>query len=282
MLVTQYTIDIMIALEEGEKPTKAWWAQRMAEGFKRAGGFPPEVAAPDRVDVTQQTDPDSGERFALASWPLPLGTSLGRTRELAHMLTSVLHAEGNTIRADGKREDHIPGEELGPPTAEMGGTDYSEARAYSHRCLTCVFASDHRIGCCGEGCAFSLADVGAILLDGGDEMIAGVLALPGEMDGVKWHPYLAGGKCVFHDPSCGCTLSRNRMPLQCRTYLCAPERLLPPELLVDYEPYVDSLEEAEAFIEEHMREVSGVEFGSPLDAIREAARKAFAAWKAGT
>lgn len=277
-----YTLDLMIALQEGEEPTQAWWDARYEWATRRAGGMPPEVAGNPPVTIREQEDPDNGDRFACVTITMPEGTGLGRTTELAHMLTSTLTAEGFTMRQGGKRVEIIPGEPTGPLEASFGGTEYTEARVCSGRCLACVFASEHRIGCCGEGSAFSLADIGSILLQGDEELARRVLALPGELDGVKWHPYLAGGACVFHDPSCGCTLPPDRMPLQCRTYLCYPDKLLTPDLAVDYGGFVDALEEEEMFVEEHMREQGGVDFDSPLDQIKEAAAKAFAAWKAGT
>jgi hypothetical protein len=196
------------------------------------------------------------------------------------MLTSVLTAEGWTLRKDGQKDEALPGTYEGPLEGTIGGPGYTEARAYANRCLACVLCGESRIGCCTEGSAFSLADIGAALLAGDDAFVAKVLALPGEMDGVKWHPYLGAGRCVFHDRSCGCTLPQARMPLQCRTYLCLPEQLLPPDLLSGYSGYVDRLEEAEAFIEDHMHDVGGVNFRSPLDDIRVAAAVAFAAWEA--
>lgn len=107
-----------------------------------------------------------------------------------------------------------------------------------------------------------------------------MLALPGERDDTTWRPYLKGGACQFHDPSCGCTLPPDRMPLQCRTYLCAPDLLLPAHLAADYPGYVEALEEAETFVEDHMYFESGVDFRSPPPALKEAAAKAFAAWAA--
>ncbi|HYF90831.1 MAG TPA: hypothetical protein VD969_01155 [Symbiobacteriaceae bacterium] len=279
--MTAYTVEIIMALQKGERVTRAWWDRRYAAGARRAGGMPAEIPPPGAADLTRETDPDTGDRYARASIPLPDGTSLGRARELAHTLTSVLVSEGYTLRADGKREDHIPGEDDGPSEGEFGGTDYTTARVCSGKCMACIFAGDARWGCCGEGCAWSLADIGAVLLAGNDELIANVLAQPGEMDGVKWHPNLKGGICVYHDPSRGCTLPPAHMPLQCRTYLCAPERLLPPDLLADYAGFVDGLEEQEAFVEDHMRLESDVDFGSSLDELRAAAARAFAAWAAG-
>jgi hypothetical protein len=278
-LATEYTIDVLIALEGRQRPTKDWWLKRYEWGAKRAGGMPPEVADPLLATRKYQTDPDTGEHFACITLPFPEGTSLARMNELAHMLSSCLTAEGYTLRHNGERFEIIPG--MGEPDGTLGAPGYSEARVYSPRCLSCVFACDNRFGCCTEGAAFSLADIGSVLLKGGEERVAQWLALPGEMDGVKWHPYLANGRCALHDPSVGCTLPTDLMPLQCRTYLCMPDKLLRPEALVDYEGYVDALEEAEAFIEDHMRQVSGVEIGSPLSAIKDAAAKAFAAWEAG-
>lgn len=279
--MTAFHIELQIALEEGQRLTRAWWRGRAEESIRRAGGMPPEVA--DLLSLTPElvTDPDSGERFAQVAVPLSPEISWGRARELAHMLTSVLTAEGHTLRGDGLRLDEIPGELPEQHTGEFGPLIYAEARACSHTCLACVFSSESRWGCCGEGCAFSLADIGSLLLQGGDEFAARVLALPGQLDGVKWHPYLKGGICLFHDPSKGCTLQPNQMPLQCRTYLCAPEKLLPPDLLADYDGYVETLEEMEYFVEEHMRGESGVDFDSPFEKVKEAAAKAFAAWESG-
>lgn len=276
-----YTIDIIIALADGEEPTRDWWNKRYQWGATRAGGFPPEVASPKRVTLRSQTDPDSGERSARVTVPLPDGISRGRANELCHMLSSVLTAEGYTLKLAGKRVEDIPGEDLAAPEGFFGPGAYTEARVSCERCVNCAVSTPTSIGCCTEGCAFSLADIGAVLLAGAEGFAEKVLALPGEMDGVKWHPYLAGGKCTFHDPNGGCTLPRNHMPLQCRTYLCLPDKLLPANLLADYEGYVDALEEQEMFVEEHMRYESGVDFGSPLDKVKEAAARAFAAWAAG-
>lgn len=279
--MTAFSIELLIALEEGERPTAAWWTERARAGERRSGGWPPEIQNLDRLTCKAVTDPDSGERFAKVTLPLPAGTSWGRSRELAHLLTSALIAEGHTLMADGLRLDAIPGDLPDEHEGEMGPLTYTGARACSGTCLVCVFSSENRWGCCGEGMAWSLADLGSLLLAGDEELASRVLALPGEMDGEKWHPYRSGGICVFHDPSKGCTLPQSRMPLQCRTYLCAPEKLLPPNLLAEYEGYVDSLEEAEDFIGDHMRLKSGVDFDSPFGKLKEAAAKAFAAWESG-
>jgi hypothetical protein len=276
-----YTVDVIIALDEGVELTPEWWFDRYCHGALRAGTMPEEVADPTLASLCEETDPDTGERFARVTLPLPADTVQGRARELAHLLTSAFRAEGWTLRKDGERDEALPGQYDGPLEATMGGTGYTEGRVYAQRCLACVLSGDSRIGCCTEGCAFSLADIGAALLAGDEAFVARVLALPGEMDGVKWHPYLGAGRCVFHDRSCGCTLPRERMPLQCRTFLCLPDKLLPPEFLAEYDGYVDALEEAELFIEEHMHDVGGVTHRSPLADIRAAAAKAFAAWEAG-
>lgn len=280
--MTTYTVDVLMALEEGEELTPDWWANRYARANLRAGGMPPEVADPGQAELWEETDPESGERYARVTIPLQADIPLGRARELSHLLTSIFIGEGFTLRRDGERQEELPGEHTGDLTAEFGAPAYTESRVFAHRCLSCIFSCDSRIGCCTQGSAFSLADIGAALLAGADEHVARVLALPGEMDGVKWHPHMAKGRCVFHDRSTGCTLPREQMPLQCRTYLCLPEQLLPPAQLAEYEGYVDRLEEQEFFVEEHMREQSGVDFDSPLDEIREAARKAFAAWEKRT
>lgn len=280
-MATVYTIDVAIALNEGEELTPDWWIERYCWGAVRAGGMPPEVADPLLATLEWESDPDSGERFARISLQLPAGTSRGRANELSHMLTSQLAAVGYTLLEDGKPVTQLPGEQPAEPTGEFGGTQYTDARVCSHNCMACVVASDTRYACCTQGSAFSLADIGSALAAGDEAFVQRVLAQPGEMDGIKYQPYLRDGRCVFHDPSCGCTLPLARMPLQCRTYLCAPERLLPPDLLADYHGYVDALEEQEAFVEDHMRYKSKVDFGSPLDQVKEAAVKAFAAWAAG-
>lgn len=280
LLVTPYTVDVVVALGDGEQSLPDWWLERYQRGAVRAGGMPPEIPDPLCVTLNRETDPDSGDRFARVTLPLPAGTALGRSRELGHMLTSVLAAEGYTLRRNGHRVETLPGEQAGQPEGTLGGTGVSDGRVCSEGCRACVLASDNRLGCCAEGAAFSLADTGAALLNGDDLFVRNCLALPGEPDGTKWHPYLVGGRCVYHDRSKGCTLAPARMPLQCRTYLCAPERLLPPALLADYPVYVEALEEADAFVAEHMRRQGGVDFGSPLVALREAAAKAFATWAA--
>jgi len=276
-LVTAYTVDVVIAMEDGEQPSQDWWSSRYRWGAVRAGGMPIEVADPLLAAVTPQTDPDTGDRFARVRFPIPKGTPLGRARELAHMLTSVLAAEGYTLRSRGKKVETLPGNRRGEPNGSLGATTFSEGRVCSEGCLACVFDTDTRLGCCGQGAAFSLADIGAALVDGDDQFVVNCLALPGERDGVKWHPYLAGGRCVYHDHDKGCTLTPARMPLQCRTYLCLPDRLLPPALLADYTAYVQTLDDAEEFIEEHMRLEGGVDFGSPLAALKKAAAAAFGA-----
>ncbi len=275
-----YTLNLLIPLESGERLTRAWWAKRYEWGAVRAGGLPSEVTDPQAATLAKVTDPDTGDRYASVTFPLPQPTQPGRARELAHMLTSVFAADGYTLKLDGKRLQALPDDMPESPVGSLGGPDYSEARVCSEACLSCVYATENRFGCCTQGAAFSLADIGAMLLDGGDEFVARVLAMPGDLDGAKRQLHLSGGICVFHSPDRGCTLPLTRMPLQCRTYLCAPERLLPPEALADYNGYVDALEEAEDFVSEHMREEGGVDFDSPLDQIKEAARKAFAAWKA--
>lgn len=275
-----YTLNVLIALEEGERLTRAWWPRRYQWGDVRAGGMPPEVADPKNATVAKVTDPDTGDRYASVTFTLPPQTELGRARELAHLLTSMLAAEGYTLRQDGKRLDPVP--DMGPaaPVGSLGDPEYTKARVCSDKCLTCVFMTETRWGCCSQGAGYSLADIGAALLDGEAEFVATLLALPGEQEGSKWQPYLKGGICVFHSPDKGCTLPLSRMPLQCRTYLCAPERLLPTEVLAEYKGYVDALDEAEEFIGEHMRYESGVDFDSPLAELKAAAAKAFAAWKA--
>jgi hypothetical protein len=277
----EYTIDLLMLLEEKERPTRTWWQQRYAAAITRAGGLPQEI--PDLLPIkpARVTDPDSGDRFAKVTLPLAAGTGQPRAAELAHMLLSVFDAEGYTLRADGQRIEIIPGLGEAPPAGELGAVSYTGARVCSSACLNCCLSTDTRVGCCGQGSAFSLADIGASLMAGEEQMVADCLALPGRMDGVKWHPYLKGGICVYHSPDRGCTLPPTRMPLQCRIYLCMPERLLPPAAQAGYAGYVDALEEAEAFIEDHMRLESGVDFGSPLDALKTAAEKAFAAWEAG-
>jgi hypothetical protein len=277
-LVTEYTVDLLIALEEGERPSRKWWAERYQRAAVRAGGMPPAIADPTLVALKRVRDPDSGDRLARVTLPFPSGTALDTARELAHMLTSVFACEGYTLRSDGEKVETLPGDRLGPPEGSFGGMAFGEGRVCSSGCDACVVASENRLGCCGQGGAFSLADVGAALLAGDDEVVANYLALPGQRDGAKWHPYLHGGACVYHDRTKGCTLSPARMPLQCRTYLCLPEKLLPPTLLPDYTVYVDALEDAETFVEEHMREHGGVDFDSPLGELKQAAARAFADW----
>lgn len=281
-MVTAFAIELLIALKEGERPSPGWWAERCRWGARRAGGMPPEVADLARLKPQRVTDPESGQRLARVTVPLPAELAWGRARELAHMLTSALGAEGHTLRAGGARLEEIPGDLPEKPEGELGPLAYSEARVCSRACLACVMSSESRLGCCAEGGAFSLADIGAALLAGDEQLVARVLALPGELDGEKWHPYLSGGRCVFHDRAQGCTLPPARMPLQCRTYLCAPDKLLPAHLLADYPGYVEALEEAEDFIADHMRLGGGVDFTSPLDKLKEAAARAFAAWGAAS
>jgi len=280
-LAEQYAVEVAIALRPGEELTADWWAERYFAGAVRAGGFPSELDKPVRVGLDLQTDPDTDEAFAIVSLPLPAGVSQGRARELAHLLTSVLQGEGFTLRLNGRRDVSLPSGFVGDSVGSVGSEAYGEARVYCERCLECVFSSESRVGCCTQGAAYSLADIGAALLRGEEEFVAAVLALPGEVDGAKWKPYMRGGRCLFHDPTCGCTLPRERMPMVCRTYLCAPALLLPAPLVGEYEGYVDALDEAEAFVGEHMRVESGVDFRSPLPSLTEAARKAFAAWSAG-
>lgn len=279
--MTAHTLDLLIALDKGERVSTAWWARRWAWAANRAGRFPADVADLVPVSLVRQTDPDTGERFACVTLPFPEGTPEGRIREIAHMLTSMTAAEGYTLRRDGKRTEELPGEEAGVPEGSLGEPVYTQAQVCSGRCLTCVFSTETRIGCCGQGAAFSLADIGAALLAGEEAFVERILTLPGEADGDKRQLFLNQGRCIFHDPSRGCTLDRARMPLQCRTYLCYPEKLLPPELLADYTAYVDALDEEEAFVGDHMRLESKVGFDSPLAELKEAARKAFAAWAAG-
>lgn len=276
-----FTVDIVILLVDDEQVTHEWWHERYRKAVIRAGGMPPEVAAPTRATLWDETDPEHGDRYARVTLPLKARTTLPRARELSHLLTRVLDAEGYTLRQKGKPVELIPGDQNETPSGSIGDMAYSEARVCSGRCLGCIFSSETRIACCTQGCAFSLADIGAALIDGEDQFVQSCLQQPGEMDGMKWQPYLSNGKCIYHSPDRGCTLPPRRMPLQCRTYLCAPERLLPPELAADYQPYVDALEEAEMFIEEHMQFQSGVDMSSPLNELRAAARRAFAAWEAG-
>jgi hypothetical protein len=275
-----YTIDIVIALAKGERLSKAWWLQRYRRGAVRAGGMPPEVADPLLATLRREVDLETGDRYGRVALPVPAGTSLCRARELAHMLSSVLAGEGYTLRAAGTPVETLPGEYAGQPAGTFGGAGFSEGRVCSDRCWACVKASESHPGCCSEGAAFSLADIGAALRDGDEEFVTSVLALPGEMDGVKWQPYLVGGRCRFHTDAVGCTLPPSRMPLQCRTYLCAPEQLLPPAMLAEYEAYVEALEEQEAFVEEHMRKEGGVDFTSPPRELKVAAVRAFAALEA--
>lgn len=278
--MAEYTIDLLIALEKGERLTRPWWRRRYLGAAERAGGMPAEVAEPECVSLTRVTDPETGDRYARLTFPLPAQTDLARARELAHMLTSVLVGEGWTLRLDGERVETLPGSYDGEPRGELGPADFTAGRVCSDRCMACVMAGENRIGCCTEGSAFSLADLGAALLAGDESLVTRCLSLPGARDGDKWHPHLSGGKCVFHDPSRGCTLPPARMPLQCRTFLCSPGQLLPPAVLAEYDSYVDGLEEQEDFVSEHMRR-SGADFGSPLPALKAAAARAFSAWAAG-
>lgn len=275
-----FTVEVLMALEEGDELTADWWAERWLKAVIRAGEMPSEVADPSLVGVEWETDAESGYDFVRATWPLPETTTLGRARELSHMLTSVFDAEGYTMREDGERVERLPGTAPDQPAGSLGELAYTEARVCSPRCMACIMTTETRIGCCSQGAAFSLADIGASLLAGEDRLVAEVLALPGARDGVKYHPHLAGGKCVYHDPNRGCTLPAARMPLQCRTYLCLPEQLLPRDVAAAYGDYVAGLEEAEEFISQHMREHGGVDFHSPLPELKEAAARAFAAWEA--
>jgi hypothetical protein len=270
-----------MAWADEEPPTRQWWAEHYEWGARRAGGMPPEIAGAKFVALRHETDPHSGDQYVRVVLRLPASTAPARARELAHMVISVFAAEGYTLRRNGRVFEALPGEGDGELRGELGQPTFSEARVCSGRCMACIFASESRVGCCTQGSAFSLADIGAALLDGDEEFVAHVLALPGERDHTKWQPYLASGKCIFHSPDRGCTLKPSRMPLQCRTYLCMPERLLPPDVLSQYAGFVEALEEAETFVEEHMRLESGVDFGSPPGALKEAAAKAFAAWEAG-
>ncbi len=276
-MATVFTVDVVILLNEGEEPSTEWWMERYTEAVRRAGGMPPELAEPQRARLRLEYDSEEDAEYVRVTLPLP-APDLGRAQELCHMLASVLDAEGYTLKAGGRRVEEIPGEELPEPVGSLGDGTYAGARVYCQRCLNCALSTETKIACCGQGAAFSLADIGAILLTGDEALVRRVLALPGRRDGVKWHPYLSGGKCVFHDPSCGCILPADRMPLQCRTYLCAPLKLLPADLAEQYDGYVEGLEEQEYFVEEHMRNEGGVDFDSPLEAIREAAERAFAAW----
>jgi hypothetical protein len=238
--------------------------------------MPTEVVNPRRARLRTEIDPETGDRYVRVRLPLPPRTALGRARELGHMLTSVLAGVGYTVRQHGAPVEELPGEHPAVPEASFGGAAFAGGRVCSAGCGVCVVASQGRVGCCAEGAAFSLADLGAMLLSGEDQLVATALALPGEMDGEKWHPYLSGGRCVFHDQATGCTLPRTAMPLQCRTYLCTPAQLLPPDLLAAYDGYVANLEDQEASLAAQMRE-AGVDFGSPLAALRAAAAQAFTA-----
>lgn len=275
--MTSYSVEIIMSLDDGERLSRAWWRERYEWGAMRAGGMPPEINRALDAPLRREVDPETGERYARVTLALPAEVSLGRARELSHMLTSTLAAVGYTLRHDGRRIDTIPGEENGPGAAEVGPMAYGAARVCAGGCMSCVMASETRIGCCTQGAAFSLADLGAALLDGDEAFVAAALARPGEQDGAKYQTYLNGGVCVYHSPDRGCTLPRNRMPLQCRTYLCAPERLLPPDVLVEYEAYVEALDEVEDFVGGHMREESGVSFVSSLADLKGAAAKAWAA-----
>lgn|GEM_PF-2063551 len=280
-MASAFAVEIVILLNEGEEPSTDWWMERYTEAVRRAGGMPPELAEPQRARLRLEYDPEEDAEYVRVTLPLPV-SDLGRAQELCHMLASVLDAEGYTLKAGGKRVEAIPGEELPEPVGTLGDGSYTGARVYCQRCLNCALSTETKVACCGQGAAFSLADIGAILLAGDEALVSRVLSLPGRRDGVKWHPYLRQGKCTFHDPSCGCTLPAEKMPLQCRTYLCAPLKLLPPDLAVEYEGYVEGLEDQEYFIEEHMRDEGGVDFDSPLHAIREAAQRAFEAWRQRT
>jgi len=268
-----------MAVGENEELSAEWWLDRWAWADVRAGGLPPECDL-DRVSLRPETDPESGDEYVRFILSLPPETPLWRAQTLSHLLSSVLAGEGYTLRQGRKIILDIPGipHEL-PLTATMGSPTYTEARVCGEGCSRCVKADLGGVACCSEGSAFSLADIGSILLAGNEALAADVLGRPGKSDGYKWEPHMQDARCVYHSRETGCTLPAAQMPLQCRTYLCQPERLMTQEQLAAYEAYVEGLEGQERFISRHMREQGGVDFGSPLAAIMEAAEKAFSAWK---
>jgi hypothetical protein len=271
-----------MAVGEGEEVSAEWWLNRWAWADVRAGGLPPECDL-DRVSLRPETDPATGDEYVRFMLSLPPETPLWRVQTLCHLLSSVLAGEGYTLRLGRKLILDIPGIPDGLPlTAAVGSPTYTEARVCGEGCSRCVAADLGGVACCSEGSAFSLADIGSILLAGNEALAADVLGRPGQSDGYKWEPHMKEARCVYHSRETGCTLPAAQMPLQCRTYLCQPARLMTPEQLVAYEGYVERLEEQERFVSGHMREQGGVDFDSPLPAIRAAAEKAFAAWVAET
>lgn len=269
-----------MAVGAEEEPSAEWWLARWAWADVRAGGLPPECDL-DRVSLRPEIDPENGDEYVRVMLSLPAETPLWRAQTLCHLLSSVLAGEGYTLRRGGEKVLEIPGIPAGLPlTASMGAPTYTEARVCGEGCNRCVRADLGGVTCCSEGSAFSLADIGSILLSGSHGLAADVLGRPGQSDGYKWEPHMREGRCVYHSRETGCTLPSSLMPLQCRTYLCQPERLLSPAQLAVYESYVERLEEQERFISNHMRQQGGVDFDSPLAEIRAAAEKAFAAWAA--
>lgn len=106
------------------------------------------------------------------------------------------------------------------------------------RCHLC-YVRGTKNGCCNWKPAWTLADFAYLAGCGQEEFIAGLLRRrDAEVRAGGTELKLIGrgaDKCPFHVAGAGCALPAGQRPLLCRTYLCAPRRLLPnPRLRREY------------------------------------------------
>jgi len=96
------------------------------------------------------------------------------------------------------------------------------------RCRLC-YTRDFGNGCCNWRAAWTLADLGQLVIAGEGEFLRELL---GRRDveiragGTELKVMGSWDKCAFHRVGSGCTLRVSQRPLLCRTFLCDPQRLL--------------------------------------------------------
>ncbi|HAI21640.1 MAG TPA: hypothetical protein DCM14_07095 [Clostridiales bacterium UBA8153] len=96
------------------------------------------------------------------------------------------------------------------------------------RCRLC-YGRNFGNGCCNWRATWSLADLARLVVAGEVEFLRELL---GRRDvelragGTELKVMGSRDKCTFHRAGSGCTLRVSQRPLLCRTFLCAPHRLL--------------------------------------------------------
>lgn len=98
------------------------------------------------------------------------------------------------------------------------------------RCRLC-YSRDFGNGCCNWRAAWTLADLGQLVVAGEVEFLRELLARKDaeiRANGTELKIMGSWDKCAFHRAGTGCTLRVSQRPLLCRTFLCAPHRLLAP------------------------------------------------------